>query len=221
MKTGKNTKIHSLTELNHIKNELAAQALLQEKQARERELQQRRAAQQKNLFLAAVGEVQPLKKPQRAALNPPPPEPLPRQFERDEAAALLQSMSDEIDIANLLDTDDDLSFRRDGVGMDVTHKLRRGTWAVQQQIDLHGLRTEEAREMLGQFIKDMHKLGVRCVRVIHGKGLGSPGKNPVLKTKVQRWLVQREEILAFVQAPPNQGGAGALMVLLQAARSKN
>ena len=56
---------------------------------------------------------------------------------------------------------------------------------------------------------------IRCVRVVHGKGLGSPGKAPVLKEKVHRWLVQKSEVVAFVQAQPAQGGAGALVVLLQ------
>jgi DNA-nicking Smr family endonuclease len=96
----------------------------------------------------------------------------------------------------------------------VTQKLRKGHWSLQGQIDLHGLRSDEAREALGQFIKESHKRGWRCIRVIHGKGLGSPGKAPVLKSKVQRWLVQKNEVLAFVQAKASEGGAGALVVLL-------
>jgi len=78
-----------------------------------------------------------------------------------------------------------------------------------------GLRVDEAREALGEFIRTAHKNGVRCVRVVHGKGLGSPGKSPVLKSRVQRWLVQKHEVLAFVQARPVDGGAGAMLVLLQ------
>lgn len=221
MKSKRTLTVHSLDELRHIKKEMAAHALKAQQEAQERRRQQHLAAQQTNLFLAAIGPVKPLHTASRALLAPTPPAPLPLQLERDEAAALQQSMSDEIDIFSLLDTDDGLSYRQDGVGWDVIQKLRRGQWAVQQQIDLHGLRTEQARESLGQFIRDMHKLGVRCVRVIHGKGLGSPGKTPVLKTKVQKWLVQRDEVLAFVQAPPNQGGAGALLVLLQGTRNKN
>jgi DNA-nicking Smr family endonuclease len=108
-----------------------------------------------------------------------------------------------------------LSFRRPGVGTDVTQKLRRGKWSIQRQIDLHGLRTDEAREALAAFIREAHRQGIRCVRVVHGKGLGSPGKAPVLKDKVHRWLVQKAEVVAFVQAQPMQGGAGAVVVLLQ------
>jgi DNA-nicking Smr family endonuclease len=103
----------------------------------------------------------------------------------------------------------------------VTRKLRRGDWSIQREIDLHGLRTDEAREALGPFIREAYKQGIRCVRVVHGKGLGSPGKSPVLKGRVQSWLVQKKEVLAFVQARPAQGGAGALVVLLTPAGSRH
>jgi len=133
----------------------------------------------------------------------------------DDAAALQEALSDEVDVTTLLDTDEHLSFRRPGVGTDVTQKLRKGKWSIQKQIDLHGYRSDEAREALSAFIRDAHRNGIRCVRVVHGKGLGSPGKAPVLKEKVHKWLVQKSEVVAFVQAQPAQGGAGALVVLLQ------
>ena len=215
MSNKKPLKVASLADLKMVKKELEAKAQEQLRLAKEQVLQAKRSQAQSNLFQAAIGAVQPLAQPQRAALKPAPPPPLPRQSEQDEAAALKQTMSDEMDIASLLDTDEMLSFRRPGIGSDVTQKLRRGRWTIQQQIDLHGLRSDEAREALGSFIRDMHKKGLRCVRVIHGKGLGSPGKTPVLKDKVQRWLVQKDEVLAFVQAQPHQGGAGALLVLLK------
>lgn len=125
-----------------------------------------------------------------------------------------EAISDEFDVSTLLDTDEHLSFRRHGIGADVTRKLRRGDWSIQRQLDLHGLRQDEARDKLGQFIREAHKQGIRCVRVVHGKGLGSPGKTPVLKSRVQTWLVQKNEVLAFVQAKPADGGAGALVVLI-------
>ena len=102
----------------------------------------------------------------------------------------------------------------------MTHRLRAGYWSIQRQLDLHGLRTDEAREALGEFVRVAHRTGLRCVRVVHGKGLGSPGKTPVLKSRVQRWLVQKKEVLAFVQARPAEGGAGALVVLLQPGRRR-
>ena len=125
-----------------------------------------------------------------------------------------EALSDEFDAQTLLDTDEALSFRRPGIGTDVTRKLRRGEWSIQGQLDLHGLRREDAREALSLFIKDATKVGWRCVRVVHGKGLGSLGKTPVLKGRVQSWLIQKQEVLAFVQARPAQGGAGAVVVLL-------
>ena len=140
--------------------------------------------------------------------------PIPVQQQRDELAVMREAISDEFDVETLLDTDEALSFRRPGMGPDVVRKLRRGGWSIQGQLDLHGLRREDAREALALFIKDAHKVGWRCVRVVHGKGLGSPGKTPVLKGKVQSWLIQKQEVLAFVQARPAEGGAGALVVLL-------
>ncbi|HON31263.1 MAG TPA: Smr/MutS family protein, partial [Ottowia sp.] len=139
-------------------------------------------------------------------------EPLQRQ--RDEQAVLREAISDQFDASTLLHTDEHLSFRRPGIGPDVAARLRRGHWAVQAQIDLHGLRRDEAREALGQFLRDAQRAGLRCVRVVHGKGLGSPGRTPVLKDKVHGWLIQKNQVLAFVQARPLDGGAGALLVLL-------
>jgi DNA-nicking Smr family endonuclease len=141
------------------------------------------------------------------------------QYQRDQEAVLRESISDEFDVSTLLDADDMLSFRRPGIGTDVTRRLRRGEWSLQGQIDLHGLRREEAREHLAHFIREAHKQGLRCVRVVHGKGLGSPGKASVLKSRVHSWLVQKQEVLAFVQAKPAEGGAGALMVLLVPVKS--
>ena len=140
---------------------------------------------------------------------------MPRQSQLDERAVPREAISDEFDVSTLLDVDDQLSFRQPGIGADVTRKLRQGHWSIQGQLDLHGLRTEDARAALATFIRAARQQGLRCVRIVHGKGLGSPGKAPVLKHKVHGWLVQKNEILAFVQARPAQGGSGALVVLLQ------
>ena len=118
-------------------------------------------------------------------------------------------------MSSQLDTDTALSYTKPGAGPDVTRKLRRGVWAVQRELDLHGLRVEDAREALVQFVREAQKQGWRCVRVVHGKGLGSPGKTPVLKSRVHSWLMQKTEVLAYVQARPADGGAGAVLVLLQ------
>ena len=208
-------KINALSDLKKVKKEIEAQAAREAALAAERALEAKRKAAASNLFQAAIGKVKPLEPPQRAKLAPEPPKPIPKQQMLDDAAALQEALSDEIDVTTLLDTDEHLSFRRPGVGTDVTQKLRKGKWSIQKQIDLHGFRSDEAREALGAFIRESHRNGIRCVRVVHGKGLGSPGKAPVLKEKVHKWLVQKAEVVAFVQAQPAQGGAGALVVLLQ------
>jgi DNA-nicking Smr family endonuclease len=210
--------VRSLAELKKVKKEIAAQAEREAQAAALLALQAKRTREHRSLFQAAVGTVQRLPAHGKAHLKPAPPLPLPLQHLLDEAAALQEAISDAVDISSLLDTDEHLSFRRPGVGPDVAQNLRRGKWSIQRQVDLHGLRSDEAREVLSAFIREVHKQGIRCVRVIHGKGLGSPGKAPVLKEKVRRWLVQRAEVVAFVQAPPAQGGAGALLVLLQPLR---
>ena len=179
-----------------------------------REAAEQRAAHERNLFALTVGPVSPLRVQRRALLERARALPVARQRELDEQAVMHEAISDEFDVESLLDTDEALSYRRTGMGLDVIRQLRRGRWSLQGQLDLHGLRSDEARVALGQFLREAHKVGWRCVRVVHGKGLGSPGKTPVLKAKVQRWLVQKNEVLAFVQARASDGGAGALVVLL-------
>ncbi|RTL41656.1 MAG: DNA mismatch repair protein MutS [Burkholderiales bacterium] len=174
----------------------------------------RLAEQERRVFELTVGPVTPLRRVDRVLHDREQPAPEPRQREADERAVLLQALSDEIDVDTLLDTDETLSFRRDGIAIEVVRKLRRGHWALQAQLDLHGLRRDAAREALGLFIHESARRGLRCVRVVHGKGHGSPGREPVLKGRVRRWLVQKNEVLAFVQARASDGGAGALMVLL-------
>ena len=168
-----------------------------------------------SLFAATVGAVVPLRRRATPALARARPPALARQRERDEAAALAESISDAFDVESLLETDDALSFRRHGIGLDVVRKLRRGVWVLQDEIDLHGLRSDAARERVAEFLRDSARAGLRCVRVVHGKGLGSPGREPVLKAKVKSWLVQRSEVLAFTHARPADGGHGALIVLLK------
>ena len=209
--------VKSLADLKQVKKAIAEQARLDAERKAEAERLARQNVADKDLFLKAAGKVQPLAVPAKAPLKTEKPQPVPVQRQRDEQAVLGEAISDEFDVSTLLDADEHMSFRRPGIGPDVTRKLRRGDWAIQRQLDLHGLRTDEARDALAQFIREAHKHGIRCVRVVHGKGLGSPGKTPVLKSRVHSWLVQKKEVLAFVQARPAEGGAGALIVLLQPA----
>jgi DNA-nicking Smr family endonuclease len=214
----KTPPIKDLKGLKTVKQQLEARARLAVEQETARKAAAAKAKAEKYFFVLAVGPIKPLPAKhlpgQRAVLPVAQAAPIAVQHQLDEMAVMREAISDEFDVETLLDTDDALSFRRPGMGPDVTRKLRRGGWSIQGQLDLHGLRSDDARESLSQFIKDAHKIGWRCVRVVHGKGLGSPGKTPVLKGKVQSWLIQKNEVLAFVQARPAQGGAGALVVLL-------
>ncbi|MDL2338332.1 MAG: Smr/MutS family protein [Pseudomonadota bacterium] len=190
----------------------AAEAARREAEAR---AEAARAHHERELFALTVGLVTPLRRGVVVALERPRAEPLPRQLERDEAAVLHEAISDEFDVESLLETDDALSYRSSGIGPEVVRKLRRGVWSIQAQLDLHGLRRDEAREQLATFLREAVRHGLRCVRVIHGKGNGSPGREPVLKSKVKTWLVQKSEVIAFAQARAADGGHGALLVLLR------
>jgi DNA-nicking Smr family endonuclease len=208
-------KAGSLDELSLIRAALLEQRRVAEaKVAAERE-QAATERRERDLFAHAVGQVVPLRRAAHAAPERPRPAPRARQRERDDAAVLVEAISDGFDAESLLDTDDALSFCRRGVGVDVVRKLRRGVWVLQGELDLHGLRRDEARERVAAFLRDAAKSGKRCVRIVHGKGHGSPGKEPVLKGKVKSWLVQRSEVLAFTYARPADGGHGALIVLLK------
>ncbi|HRH29670.1 MAG TPA: Smr/MutS family protein, partial [Aquabacterium sp.] len=166
----------------------AAARLEAENAARtEREKAQRAREADTHIFRQSVGKVHKLADTGRVLTNAPKPAPVAALREQDEQSVLRESLSDDFDVETLLETDDTLAFRRPELGPDVLRKLRRGVWALQGQLDLHGLRTEEAREALGRFLRDAQVRGWRCVRVVHGKGLGSPGRVPIIKDKVKRW----------------------------------
>jgi DNA-nicking Smr family endonuclease len=207
-------KFQSLQDLKHVQKQIAQAQAKAAAEAAARAAELKRIEAEKNLFIRAVGQVAILPSSNKADIPKVPRAPVATQLQRDEAKVVQDSLSDEFDVSTLLDTDDALSFRRPSVGTEVTRKLRKGDWAIQREIDLHGLRSDEARLALTTFIREAHKYGIRCVRVVHGKGLGSPGKTPVLKSKVHSWLVQKNQVMAFVQAKPAEGGAGALVVLL-------
>ena len=219
-----NTTLRDFADLKRALSKAAKEAAARREQ--ERADQARRNAEQRNqevdaaLFKRMVGAVHDIAQTDRVTLALARPEPIPFRRQLDEQAALRESLSDEFDVESLLETDETLSWRRGELGIDVVRKLRRGVWALQGELDMHGMRTEEAREALITFLRQAHLKGWRCVRVVHGKGLGSPGKQPVLKDKSRRWLVQSERVLAFVQARADEGGVGALVVLLKPGKTK-
>ena len=207
-------KVRGLHELDTLKRDLQRARREAAEQATQEREQAARERRERDLFALSVGPVVPLRRSAARAPGRPAPSPRPRQRERDEAAVMHEAISDEFDVESLLETDDSLSFRRPEIGPEVVRKLRRGVWAIQAQLDLHGLRRDAARERLTEFLRAAGDERLRCVRVIHGKGNGSPGREPVLKAKVKSWLAQHAQVLAFTQARAADGGAGALVVLL-------
>lgn len=168
------------------------------------------------LFHEAVKGAKPLKV-ERLAFSPAAPRPIPRQFLRDEQQALVDSLSDHYLPAEELESGEELLYVRGGHAPDIIRKLRRGHWVVQAVLDLHGMQVDEARLRTAEFLNACKKQGVRCVRIIHGKGLGSKNREPILKNKLRNWLMQREEVIAYAQARQQDGGSGAVIVLLKAA----
>lgn len=169
-----------------------------------------------HLFHEAIKGARPLETEARVQTTPQKPKPVPKQFLRDERQALVDSLSDHYIPAHELETGEELLYLRDGQSPMVLSKLRRGHWVVQAQIDLHGLIADEARLYVAEFIADCKKRNIRCVRIVHGKGLGSRNREPVLKHKLRSWLMQKDEVIAYAQAKPEDGGSGAVIVLLKA-----
>jgi DNA-nicking Smr family endonuclease len=167
------------------------------------------------LFRLEVENVTPVSFPPRAALAPAPPRPIALQSQLDEQQVLHDSLSDPLDLDDLLETGEELQFLRPGLASDVLRKLRRGKWVIQAQLDLHGMISVEARVALAEFLNESTRRGTRCVRIIHGKGLSSFNREPVLKRKVKHWLAQRDEVLAYAEARAVDGGSGAVVVLLK------
>ena len=135
----------------------------------------------------------------------------------DERQVLRESLESDIDLAESL-SGHALRFRRPSVGRRTLRKLARGKFSVQGEIDLHGMTVEKASEALQEFINDSCLRGHSCVRIVHGKGLGSGQRGPVLKGKVDLWLRRWKQVLAFVSARQVDGGTGAVYVLLDVSR---
>ena len=170
------------------------------------------------LLAELLAEVVPLPDHGRVIHARPKRKPIPEQRLRDERAALADSLSDHITWDIGAETGEELVYWRNGLSRQILKKLRRGHWVIQDELDLHGLTSVEARALLVEFLNACIRRGARCVRIIHGKGLRSKNREPVLKTKVANWLIQRDEVLAFCQARQADGGSGAVMVLLKSVR---
>jgi DNA-nicking Smr family endonuclease len=167
----------------------------------------------------AFADVKRLPPRNQARVHRTGPAPIPRQRIADEEDALLASKYGAEPAPHSWDIgqehEGEQTFLRKGLGSDVLAKLRRGHWSLQAELDLHGMTSEEAHDRLADFLLEARGRGLRCVRVIHGKGLTSPHKEPVLKGKVRRWLAHWDDVLAFCEAPRHAGGGGAVLVLLR------
>ena len=164
------------------------------------------------LFRSAVGVVKPLSSVHQS-LSKPQPQPIPRQHHLDERAALEELLL-EPPHSQLLELNEHLSYRRSGVQASVLRKLRRGNFRVQAELDLHGWNARQARRELLDFLREAQRRELRCVSVIHGKGRKEVERAPVLKPLVEHWLPNFSGVLAFCSARPQDGGTGAVYVLL-------
>jgi DNA-nicking Smr family endonuclease len=161
------------------------------------------------LFRAAVGDVKPLPGQNRAAIHRPPRRPLLRDTAPH--ATIPDTLSD-FAPGELPD-----AYLANGLSRMMLRKLRRGHWPIQDRLDLHGLDSDAARRLLQEFLHEAKRDGLRCVLVIHGKGMNSPNGEAVLKQRTRGWLIQHPQVLAWCDAPPGDGGGGAVLALLKAA----
>jgi DNA-nicking Smr family endonuclease len=165
------------------------------------------------LFRAAVGNIKPLQQ-DSIVINKPKPSVPPARHEKDERPQMQALIDSEYD-ENLLERGDELLFSRPDVQKATFRKLRRGQFTIEDELDLHGLTVEMARTVLSDFLVDCHMQSLRCVQIIHGKGIGSEQKQPIIKNKVNNWLRQRDDVMAFCSAQQRDGGTGAIYLLLK------
>jgi DNA-nicking Smr family endonuclease len=168
----------------------------------------------RQLFREAMRDVRPIAPHNRVVHETPKPRPHAAQREADEQAVLDELAHLAVD-GDELEFEDDATFLRPGLPRDIVRKLRRTHWVVQDTLDLHGLTGDEAVAETAVFLAACRRDGRRCVRIVHGKGLRSPGREPVLKRRIRKLLARRDEVLAFAEPRALHGGGGAVIVLLR------
>lgn len=215
--------LKDFADLKSLSKQLKEQADARAAAEAERVRQEKTRVVEANIFQSSVGGVKRMpvsdryvpSLPKSASSAAAPARKLTQA--EDDAAVLRESLSDLFEVDHYLEDDPSLNYAAPGVGPDVVKKMRKGHWPVQDELDLHGLRRDDARDAIGDFLRKSAMRNHRCVCVIHGRGFGSRGQEPVLKSMVHSWLVQKEEVVAFCQARSSEGGEGALIVLLRAA----
>ena len=165
-------------------------------------------------FLEAMKDVNPIEQSNRVQHKKNRPSTRPIQSLRDDQQVLVDMLSEPDDLSSI-ETGDELFFSRSGLQHKLIKRLKRGELSIQAELDLHRLTKKEAREEVIHFLHYCQQNNFRQIRIIHGKGHGSKGKIPVLKTLINHWLQQRDDILAFCSARPCDGGTGAIYVLLK------
>jgi DNA-nicking Smr family endonuclease len=174
----------------------------------------REAKRDEDSFGDLVGDVRPIKPHNRIEPYRAKPSPIPAKRHEDERAVIEElarlTLDDDAEI------EEDASFLRPGLPRDILRKLRRTHWVIQDDLDLHGLTGDEAVAETAAFLAESRRRGLRCVRIVHGKGLRSAGREPVLRKKIRKLLTRKDEVLAFVEPRAFHGGAGAVVVLLEA-----
>jgi DNA-nicking Smr family endonuclease len=176
------------------------------------------AAETEKEFRAAMANVRPRGASDRVAPVRKPPPPRPLKAEADERAVLAEMLSAEFE-PETFESGDTLAYRAPGLQDSVWRRLRRGAYRIGAELDLHGLNREAAREAVALFLAHCDDRGLRCLRIIHGKGHGSPNSGPVIKSLLDGWLRRRKDVLAFCTARPHDGGTGAVYVLLRSSRA--
>ena len=166
-------------------------------------------------FREAMEDVTPLTPHGRIIHSTHRPPPLPLHLLMDERQVMLSALEDPLRWDEDAEMESGASYIRPGISRQTLRRLRRGDWHTQAELDLHGLTRMEAKHEMVDFLHECKRRCVRCIRIIHGKGLGSRNREPVLKLHVRHWLMQRDEVLAFVEARPVDGGSGAVVVLLK------
>lgn len=165
-------------------------------------------------FLTAMGDVRRHRSGTRLSVQRPAPPPIARSAEADARAVMAELLADPVDIDDL-EYGETLSYRAEGVQEGVLRRLRRGHYRIDAQLDLHGYNRHQARLAVTDFLAECQSRMWRCVRIVHGKGNGSPNSGPVLKAHVDSWLRRRKDVVAFCSARPADGGTGAVYVLLR------
>jgi DNA-nicking Smr family endonuclease len=168
------------------------------------------------LFREAMRDVKPLTPERQTRADPaPPPRPAPRaRFARADRRAILEESLGDAPDDPAVSGGEEIAFARPGVPATILRKLRRGQYRVQAEIDLHGLTVRDAKQALRAFLAEALLRGTRCVRIVHGKGLRSGARGPVLKHVVGGMLKHTGHVLAVVSAPRADGGSGAVYALL-------